>query len=226
MDEVADMSLNMQVKLLRVLQEGEVRPLGAAKATKVDVRLVTASNKDLQQLVAEEKFRQDLFFRINGITIPLPPLRERKEDIPLLINHLIQKLAKSFKLEAAKLTETAYEKLVSYSWPGNIRQLESVLRNALLFAQGGEIGPHLLNLPAEARPGLIGGRSIEESSPKSQEKAEERRLIIEALRRHKMDKTAAAKDLDVTLRCLYMRMDRHGIPKNKSVLSKFLGLKL
>ena len=225
MDEVADMSLNMQVKLLRVLQENEVRPLGAAKAVKVDVRLVTASNQDLQQLVADEKFRQDLYFRINGITIPLPPLRERKEDIPLLVSHLIEKLSHSFKLGTSKLSEAAYEKLVSYSWPGNIRQLESVLRNALLFAQGGEIGPHLLNLPPEARPGVIGGRSVEESTPKSQERAEERRLIIEALRRHKMDKNAAAKDLDVTLRCLYMRMDRHGIPKNKSVLAKFLGLK-
>ncbi len=224
MDEVADMSASMQVKLLRVLQDGEVRPVGANKPVKIDVRLVTASNKDLQQLVDEEKFRQDLFFRINGITVRLPPLRERREDIPLLVNHLIQKLAKAFKLEPCKVSEEAYEKLVAYPWPGNIRQLESVLRNAMLFAQGKAITAPLLNLPAPAEPRTGGPSASAAGNPKAQERAEERRLILESLRRHHMNKPAVAEELGITLRCLYLRMDRHKIPKGKTVLAKYLGI--
>ncbi len=224
MDEVADMSMSMQVKLLRVLQDGEVRPVGANKPVKIDVRLVTASNKDLQQLVDEEKFRQDLYFRINGITVRLPPLRERKEDIPLLVNHLIQKLAKAFKLEPCKVSEEAYEKLVAYPWPGNIRQLESVLRNAMLFAQGKAITAPLLNLPAPAEPRAGGPSASAAGNPKAQERAEERRLILESLRRHHMNKPAVAEELGITLRCLYLRMDRHKIPKGKTVLAKYLGI--
>lgn len=223
MDEVADMSMAMQVKLLRVLQEGEVRPVGANKSVKIDVRLVTASNKDLQQMVEAGNFRQDLFFRINGIMIRLPPLRERKEDLPLLINHLIQKLAKAYKLEPCKVSEEAYEKLVAYDWPGNIRQLESVLRNAMLFAQGKTLAAPLINLPS---PTVSRGenKAGSTSDAKAREKAEERRLIVEALRRHHMNKPSAAEELGITLRCLYLRMDRHKIPKGKTVLAKYLGV--
>ncbi|MFO1462521.1 MAG: sigma 54-interacting transcriptional regulator [bacterium] len=222
LDEVADMSLGMQVKLLRVLQEGEVRPLGSAKSVKVDVRLVTASNKDLEKLVEEEKFRQDLFFRINGLTLRLPPLRERREDIPLLVKHLIEKLSRDFKLPASEVTDEAFDVLLGHPWPGNIRQLEGVMRNALLFAKGRPITPAFLNLgraPAEA-PGLAGSGSADKET-----RNEERRLILEALRKTRMDKEAAARELGISLRSLYMRLERHRIPKNKTVLAKFLGLK-
>lgn len=218
LDEVADMSLSMQVKLLRVLQEGEVRPLGAAKSVKVDVRLVTASNKDLEKLVEEEKFRQDLFFRINGITIRLPALRDRREDIPLLVNHLIEKISRDFKLPPAELSDETFEALLGHPWPGNIRQLEAVLRNALLFAKGRTITPAFLSI---ARPPV----GSESSAGVGDDKNTERQLIVEALRRARMDKVAAAQDLGISLRSLYMRMERHRIPKSKAVLAKYLGLK-
>ncbi len=218
LDEVADMSPSMQVKLLRVLQEGEIRPLGASKSVKVDVRLVTASNKDLEKLVEEEKFRQDLFFRINGLTIRLPPLRERREDIPLLVNHFLEKISRDFKLPVSEVSDEAFEVLLQHPWPGNIRQLESVLRNALLFARGRPISPAFLSI---AKPAA--GAELPTAGG---EKGAERQLILEALRRARMDKQAAAKDLGISLRSLYMRMDRHRIPKGKAVLAKYLGLKL
>ncbi|MCC6273297.1 MAG: sigma 54-interacting transcriptional regulator [Deltaproteobacteria bacterium] len=218
LDEVADMSPSMQVKLLRVLQEGEVRPLGAAKSVKIDVRLVTASNKDLEKLVEEEKFRQDLFFRINGLTIRLPPLRERREDIPLLVNHFIEKISRDFQLPLSEVSDEAFEVLLQQPWPGNIRQLEAVLRNALLFARGRPITPAFLSI---AKPAA--GAELPATGG---EKGAERQLILEALRRARMDKLAAAKDLGISLRSLYMRMDRYRIPKGKAVLAKYLGLKV
>jgi len=224
LDEVADMSLSMQVKLLRVLQDSEVRPLGSNKSTKVDVRLVTASNKNLEKLVEEEKFRQDLFFRINGITIPLPPLRDRREDIPLLVNYLLKKISRDFKLKPSEVSDKAYQKLVDYPWPGNIRQLEAVLRNALLFAKGRTITPEFLSI-TKGPP--TAGTSVKANAalPVGGERREERQLILESLRKNKMNKRLAAEDLGISLRSLYMRMARHGIPKSKPVLAKFLGLK-
>ncbi|MCE9625332.1 MAG: sigma 54-interacting transcriptional regulator, partial [Deltaproteobacteria bacterium] len=223
LDEVADMSLAMQVKLLRVLQDSEVRPIGATKSVKVDVRLVTASNKDLEKMVEEEKFRQDLFFRINGLTIRLPPLRERREDIPLLINHLMEKISRDFQLPACEVGDEAFERLIQHPWPGNIRQLEGVLRNALLFAKGRTITPAFLSLGKTTGDNLTGASAQNPSI--GNERREERQLIVEALRKARMDKQAAADQLGISLRSLYMRMERHRIPKNKAVLAKFLGLK-
>jgi transcriptional regulator with GAF, ATPase, and Fis domain/tetratricopeptide (TPR) repeat protein len=220
LDEVADMSLAMQAKLLRVLQEGEVRPLGSNKKVKVDVRLVTASNRDLNQLVREEKFRQDLFFRINGLTIHLPALRERREDIPLLVDYLIKKITREFHLKPAGLNEQALQRLLTHSWPGNIRELEGVLRNALLFAKGRSITPDLIS---------FGASPVQESETRLPDReevpTEERRLILEALRKTGMNKRLAAEEMGISLRSLYKRMERHGIPTHKPILAKFLGVK-
>ncbi len=225
LDEIADMSLGMQVKLLRVLQEGEIRPLGTGKKIKVDVRLVTASNRDLNQWVKEGKFRQDLFFRINGLTIKLPPLRERKDDIPLLVDHIVKKVSREFNLKPSEVSDETFQALVHYSWPGNIRELEGVMRNALLFAKGRVITPEFLSFGE----GLSGQGSTAmakggEASARSEEESEERQLILDALRRHAMDKEAVAKELDISLRSLYTRMERLNIPKKKTVLAKYLGI--
>ncbi len=219
LDEIADMSLAMQAKLLRVLQEGEVRPIGAPKKVKVDVRLVTASNRDLAQMVRAGKFRQDLFFRINGLTIKLPPLRERKEDIPLLVDHLVKKIARDFHLQPSEVGDGAYRALLRHSWPGNIRELEGVLRNALLFAKGRPLTAEYFALsPGFAEAGPAPAAQAEENSA-------ERQVILDALRRHLMDKSAVAGELGVSLRTLYTRMERLKIPKKKTVLAKYLGIK-
>lgn len=221
LDEVADMSPGMQAKLLRVLQEGEIRPLGSQKKVKIDVRLVTASNLDLEQLANQGKFRQDLFFRINGITLHLPPLRRRKEDIPLLVNYFIQRLSRDLKVPVAEVDDEAFALLLRHPWPGNIRQLEGVIRNALLFARGRMITPDLLPLAKEGAKDEGEKGTSDSGVP---EKSEEKHLIMEALRRARMDKEAAAKDLGIGLRTLYTKMDLHKIPKKKAVLAKFLGL--
>ncbi|MFO1518830.1 MAG: sigma 54-interacting transcriptional regulator [bacterium] len=228
LDEIADMSLAMQAKLLRVLQEGEIRPLGSSKKIKVDVRLVTASNRDLNQMVKDEKFRQDLFFRINGLTIKLPALRERKDDIPLLVDYLVKKIAKGFNLQPSEVSDEALQIFLRYEWPGNIRELEGTLRNALLFAKGRPITKEVLSTQENLfKTGQSMGR---ESSRKiegvsAEENSSERQIILDALRRHNMDKEAVAEELDISLRNLYTRMERHNIPKKKTVLSKYLGLK-
>ncbi len=226
LDEIADMSLAMQAKLLRVLQEGEVRPVGTNKKIKIDVRLVTASNRDLQQLVKDGKFRQDLFYRVNGMTIKLPALRQRKEDLPLLVNHLIRKIAKEFKLQASELTEETLQLLLRYAWPGNVRELEGVLRNAMLFAKGQPITIGLLaaneNLLKEPEgPEVLPSPG---RSDRTEEHAAEREVILDALRRNRMDKQKTADNLGISLRNLYTRMGRLKIPKKRTVLAKFLGL--
>jgi len=224
LDEVADMSLALQAKLLRVLQEGEIRPLGSNKKVKVDVRLVTASNRDLSQLVREEKFRQDLFFRLNGLTVKLPPLRERKEDIPLLAEHLLQKIARNFNLKPSELSDEAFQILLAHSWPGNIRELEGVLRNALLFAKGRTISPEFLSLTPKSEGVSTSSGSEEAQGALAEEASAERQLILDALRRHRLDKTKVAEELKVSLRTLYTRMEKLRIPKKRTVLSKYLGI--
>jgi len=220
LDEVADMSLGMQAKLLRAFQEGEIRPLGSGKKVKVDVRLVTASNRNLAQMVQEETFRQDLFFRINGLTVRLPPLRERKTDIPLLVEAFMKKLGKQFSLPPSEITEAAYQAMYQYSWPGNIRELESVVRNALLFAKGRPIGPELLALnfaAAAARPNLEAmAASSTPGTPGQKTK------VLALLRSHGLDKEKVAEELGISLRSLYTWLEKWGVPKKKSLLARYL----
>jgi|GEM_PF-262140 len=150
LDEVADMSLTMQAKVLRVIQEQEVMRVGGHQPIKIDTRLVCASNRDLAVLVREGKFREDLYFRLTGITLRLPPLRERKEDLPLLINHLLAKITHENGLEQKPLLQNlAMQKLLAYDWPGNIRELEQSLTNAALLCEGGKIKAETIPLQNE-----------------------------------------------------------------------------
>jgi transcriptional regulator with GAF, ATPase, and Fis domain len=220
LDEVADMSLAMQAKLLRVLQEGEVRPIGAAKKVKVDVRLVTAANQDLERLVKDGKFRQDLFFRINGLTIRLPPLRERKEDIPFLVAHLAKKIAGQYKLPETTIEGDALDFFHRYDWPGNIRELETTLRNLLLFAKGRPVNRSVI----DERPDVFARLSAPTSlmPAKSSEDETDRAQIIASLKRHHLDKKKVAEELGMALRTLYVRLEKLGLPTKKRLLSKVM----
>lgn len=140
LDEIGDMPLNMQVKILRVLQEREIERLGATVPKKVDVRIVAATNQKLEELVKQKKFREDLFYRLNVVTINVPPLRERKEDIQVLVEYFISKLSRTLGCEKKKLNPKALEVLLEHSWPGNVRELENVIERALNFVDdSGEI---------------------------------------------------------------------------------------
>jgi len=147
LDEIGDMPLAMQSKLLRVLQEGEVRPVGSNKVLKVDVRIVAATNKDLAAMCKQGTFREDLYFRLNVITLQLPPLRERPGDVPRLVHFFLEKLATEVGGPLG-ITDEALKALEAWRWPGNVRELENVIRRAAVFAHGtivpADLGPPIV----------------------------------------------------------------------------------
>jgi DNA-binding NtrC family response regulator len=147
LDEIGDMPLSLQGKILRVLQDGEFSRVGGNETLKGDVRIVAATNKNLEQEVSERKFREDLFYRLNVVRIQLPPLRQRTEDIRLLAEYFVQKVAIHKHLPQLKLSEEAVRVLESHSWPGNVRELENTIHRAVLLASGSEIGPEAIRLP-------------------------------------------------------------------------------
>src|SRR5688572_13254015 len=151
LDEIGEIPIEMQVKLLRVLQESEFERVGGIKTIKVDVRLVTATNRDLMQEIAAGGFREDLYYRLNVVPIHLPPLRERREDIPLLVSHFITKFNDRLRKEITHIEPEAVNRLVSYNWPGNIRELENVIERTMLFCEGSVI--RLVNLPTDLQHG-------------------------------------------------------------------------
>jgi DNA-binding NtrC family response regulator len=158
LDEISDTSPSMQVKLLRVLQDGEVCMVGSSKTRKVDVRVVAATNKDLLNLVSKGLFREDLFYRLNVLTIALPPLRERADDVLLLIRHFTSKFAQEEGKPIPKFSDDALRVLVSYQWPGNVRELQNVIQRLVLMTEGDLIDvpdlPSLMRFSALRRTGL------------------------------------------------------------------------
>lgn len=149
LDEIGEMSPALQVKLLRVLQEREIRPVGSDRTLVVDVRVVAATNKDLEREVAAGRFREDLYYRLNVVPVSMPPLRERRSDVPVLVEHFLAKLTARHGREALHLTEDAMVHLWEYAWPGNVRQLENVIERLVILADGPEIGAD--DLPASLR---------------------------------------------------------------------------
>jgi transcriptional regulator with GAF, ATPase, and Fis domain/Tfp pilus assembly protein PilF len=212
LDEIADMSLALQAKLLRFLQEGEIRPIGSTEVVKVDVRVVSASNKDLAALVAEGKFREDLFYRLNGVTVTLPPLRDRMEDLPLLVEHFLKK-------HGARLDADALRIFMGYAWPGNIRELQNTLETAVLFAEKGVISAASLHFkPAltaggvSARPRLSAVLSKAVSEARAGEKSDPvLEETLRTIRDNAYHKGHAAEALGITRRALYARLQKHGI---------------
>ncbi len=144
MDEIGNMNLAMQVKLYRVLQEGKIRPLGSNEETDVDVRVITATNRDLEKAIAADEFREDLFYRLSVIPIHVPPLRERREDIPLLARHFLERFRKSMEKQVEAISPQAMSRMESYDWPGNVRELENTIERAVALESGPEISVTVL----------------------------------------------------------------------------------
>ncbi|MFN3476031.1 MAG: sigma-54-dependent transcriptional regulator [Candidatus Methylomirabilales bacterium] len=203
LDEVGDLSLATQAKLLRVLQEGEFERLGGTKTLQVDVRIVAATNQDLAQAVKEKRFREDLYYRLNVITITLPPLRERREDIPLLAQHFLMLYARRNNKMIKGFSREAFDLLVDYPWPGNVRELENAIERAVVLSRDEVIDvddlPEALvgEAPGERAITIPLGTPLEEV---------ERRLIEETLRHTKGDKTLAAKLLGIASRTIYRKL--------------------
>ncbi|HEX7551204.1 MAG TPA: sigma-54 dependent transcriptional regulator, partial [Candidatus Methylomirabilis sp.] len=209
LDEIGELTPAMQAKLLRVLQEGEFERLGGTHTIKVDVRLVAATNADLATLVHEKRFREDLFYRLNVITIPLPPLRERQEDIPLLAHHFLRCFAAKNAKVIAGFTEEALDVLQTYAWPGNVRELENVVERAVVLTRSPLITP--ADLPETLTGSEQAARHLVISIGTPLEEVEDR-LIEETLRYTRGDKTLAAKLLGIATRTIYRRVKGEAEP--------------
>src|SRR5215211_3526165 len=210
LDEIGDMPQEMQAKLLRTLENGEVVRLGANEPIRVDVRLVSATNKDLDQLVADKQFREDLYFRIKGATIQIPPLRERREDIPLLIHYFLQQSAEKYAKQIEGIHPEAQQSLMSYSWPGNVRQLKNVIEQMVVLSPGPMLT--VASIPTDIRPaGGAAGESIGGMNNLvgiSIEQAE-RELIRNTLKLVNGNREQAAKLLGIGERTLYRKINEY-----------------
>lgn len=206
LDEIGDISPAMQIRLLRVLQERVVEPLGSVRPTPVDVRVIAASNKDLVRLVRKGKFRDDLYYRIRVVHLQLPELRQRREDIPLLVDHLVAKFNHLQGKDIAGVSDEVMARLMEHEYPGNVRELENIIEQAFVLCRGGMI--EVAHLPPEMRPErTIGG---DETRPMSLE-AMERFLITETLRRCRGNRKAAARSLGIDPSTLYRKIKTLGI---------------
>lgn len=209
LDEVAELPLNMQVKLLRVIQEKAVRPVGAEHEIPVDVRILSASHKNLEKLVSEGQLRQDLYYRINVIDLTVPSLRDRSEDIPLLTQQMLKTIAEKSGLDRTPgISKRAVEALMDYSFPGNVRELENILERALALADNNiiETDDLALNKQAQAQ-----SQTAETVTSSLDLEGQEKSSIMQALEKTRWNKTAAAKLLGLSLRQLRYRLEKFGI---------------
>jgi DNA-binding NtrC family response regulator len=211
LDEIGDMSLETQAKVLRVLQEQEFERVGGNKTIKVDVRVLAATNKNLQQMVQEGKFREDLFYRLNVVPIPLPPLRERREDIPLLAAHFLEEISSRYGRGPTMLSADAYEVLLGAPWPGNVRELKNVIEAAAVLSVGPEIRAIDLRPGQQSRvPETSGPLTFKEAKQQVTE-AFEREFISRALRRHQGNITKAAEEMDLHRQQLQQKIRELGL---------------
>ena len=207
LDEIATISASVQGKLLRVLQEREFEPLGGERTQKVDVRVIVATNRDLQQLAAEGRFQNDLYYRLNVSPIRMPPLRERREDVPVLVEHFTRRIADSLGKPALRMDDAALEALVDYDWPGNVRELENTVERAVVLATGQTITRDLVLL----MPGARDGTGLPSARLHENLAWAERESILAALRSSNGVKKDAAELLGISQRALSHYLGKHGI---------------
>jgi two-component system, NtrC family, response regulator AtoC len=211
LDEVGELPLDAQVKLLRVLQEGEVHRLGANNPVKVDVRVIAATHRDLSAMVEDETFREDLYYRLAVVVLRIPPLRERREDIPEMIDTLFQRAKERHGLLDVRMASAVHQRLIAYAWPGNVRQLENVLERLLVLSSSDLITAE--DLPEDLIASAAGATTLWPNLPEEgiSLEAVERDLIRRALERFDGNQTQAARYLDISRRTLIYRMEKHGL---------------
>jgi two-component system response regulator HydG len=206
LDEIGEMSLEMQAKLLRALQEGEIKPVGSTERRSINIRIVAATNRDLESGIKNSTFRQDLYFRLNVVQIKVPPLRERKSDIPLLVTSFLEKFSRQDEM-TRELTEDAMRRLMAYDWPGNVRELENTIERAVALGSGPFVTvtdlPTTLQYPTTER-----APEKEELLPLDEL---ERRAILSTLRQTGGDKQAAARMLGIGKTTLYRKLKQYQI---------------
>jgi DNA-binding NtrC family response regulator len=225
LDEIGETPLKMQAGLLRVLQEKRVRPVGGNHEEEIDVRMLFATNRDLSTMVADGRFREDLYYRIHVVEVRVPALRERPEDIPQLVDHFLGLFAARYKREKNGLTKEALQRLSQYSWPGNVRQLENVLLNAWVLSEDLELDAGDFDLPDGWTRGEASAPRVSrerEASPRgatlklrkgtvSEHRRDERDRILEALRESNWNRVKAAEISGIPRRTFYRRLREYGI---------------
>ena len=215
LDEVGDMDLSIQSKLLRAIEEGEIERVGASKTIRVDVRIVAASNKNLEKAAEEKKFREDLYYRLNVFPIHIPPLRERKEDIPLIVEHFLKKYCLEIKTSEKSVSKEALNLLMNYHWKGNVRELENTIERAVILCDGSVITPEHFVLSKQSV--LASERSSQpvsgtlESVAKEALRIAESQRIADALRETKGNKSKAAEILQVSYKTLLTKIKDYGV---------------
>lgn len=212
LDEIADMTLPMQVKVLRVLQEKTYEPLGTSRTRRADVRFISATNRDLLEMVEKGEFRKDLYYRINTMIVPIPPLRDRTEDVPVLISHFLKKHSFLKGKDIRTVDAEAMDILLQTSWPGNVRQLEHVIEHAFVLAKGRTIGVD--HLPRELRADLAsrGLPSLEVPGRLGNVRMTEKQAILSSLKRFNWNKVLASEELGISRSTLWRKMKAHQIP--------------
>lgn len=210
LDEIGDLSEAFQVRLLRILQEKTYQPLGGTKTITADIRIITATNSNLKELVRKGKFRRDLFYRINVVRLDLPALRERKEDIPMLINHFILRLNRLRGKSIAGINQEALSRLMAHHYPGNIRELENIIERAFVLCPEGQIEAHCL--PDHLTDSI--STPIAEKDMASAKQSAEIKVILDTLKRNQYNRLEAARELGIHKSTLYRKIKKLGIPKS------------
>jgi len=210
LDEIGDVPAPVQVKLLRVLQERELERLGGTKTLHIDVRMIAATNQDLRAALEQGTFREDLYYRLNVVPIEIPPLRDRKPDIPYLANHFIHKLAPDTGSQVESITDSAMDRLVEYPWPGNVRELENVIERSLVMARGKQLDAADIKLDTSARPRAAAPGELSLPEGMSLDRYEQE-LIRQALKKADGNKSQAARLLGLTRNALRYRLTQMGL---------------
>lgn len=212
LDEIGDISESVQTKLLRVLQERKITRLGGTDTIDVGVRIITATNRDLEKAMEEKKFREDLYYRLNVIPILLPPLRERKNDIPLLVEHFVKKYSFENKCVPIQVSDEALRLCLDYDWPGNVRELENAVENAIVLGEGQTLLPEHLPLGANTRSKATAKLHLLKNTDKTYKhnmEAAERMILLDAIERAGGNKSEAAKTLDISLRTMRYKIKKY-----------------
>jgi transcriptional regulator with GAF, ATPase, and Fis domain len=226
LDEIGDVPLSIQVKLLRVLETKQFEHVGDDRSISVDVRIITATNKNLEELIAQKKFRDDLYFRINVFPIHLPPLRERTDDVPLLVNTFIRRLRSKTAKTISGLTPPAMERFMNYPWPGNIRELKSALEFAFVIAEDGLIDLDQLP-PKIAKPTRVSLHPVIDYAESGEKRTDtipsgdlaEKMALVEALKKTNGNQSQAARILGINRVTVWNRMKKYGIDLKKVLTS-------
>jgi len=217
LDEIGDMSLDAQAKVLRALEDGIVTRVGSNDPVKVDVRVVAATNKDLEEEIAEGRFREDLFYRLNVVPVRIPPLRERREDIPMLVRHFAEQMVRDDRVAPREFTDEAIRRLTSLEWPGNVRELRNTVERLLILSSGEEVDEDDVELLVTGHTGasglgagILGAETFNEFKDRA-----ERAFILQKLREYEWNVSETARQLDMPRSNLYKKIDKHDLVREE-----------